>query len=135
METIHAEQKRVTDLEQILRIVSKATFRKQIENNVHLLVSKCFQLDISFANVAPVHISVEKMSKPSPPWIMFFAAPTFMHQNQTVQNILLSHGLLDHMAQCIVNSCHSGCCACGKLLKGHGFELQRSKRLSQQSPQ
>jgi len=37
------------------------------------------------------------------------------------------------MAQCIVNSCHSGHCACGKLLKGHRFEPQRSKRVSQQS--
>jgi len=39
------------------------------------------------------------------------------------------------MAQCIVNSHHSGHCACGQLLKGHRFEPQRSKRLSQQSLQ
>jgi len=39
------------------------------------------------------------------------------------------------MAWCIVNSHHSGHCACGNLLKGHGFEHQRSKRLSQQSLQ
>jgi len=39
------------------------------------------------------------------------------------------------MAWCIMNSYRSGCCACGKLLKGQRFEPQRSKRLSQQSPQ
>jgi len=28
-----------------------------------------------------------------------------------------------------MNSYHSGCCACGKLLKGHGFDTQRSQSL------
>jgi len=34
-----------------------------------------------------------------------------------------------------MNSYHSGYCVCGKLLKGHGFDTQRSKRFSQQSLQ
>jgi len=43
--------------------------------------------------------------------------------------------LTGQMTQCIVNSYHSGHCACGKLLRGHRFKPQRSKRLSQQSLQ
>jgi len=53
----------------------------------------------------------------------------FACQNLAGKNILLPWDLLGQMAQCIMNSYHSGCCVCGKLLKGHEFNTQQSQSL------